>query len=272
MRKLKIASLNLGYNVMSNIVDGSEASFVQICQSKDGGWHFEHEISSCSSRAADFLTGYDLFGLQEMNLEHQEEFENYINRKVRRNKKYNFETSHYLKKCGVTVGYDPKVMGEGIVITPINFTFGDPNIGRGMIAVWFPKHKLLFINLHAPHHIDLIEELKLPSKQIENLFRYQIGPIFKIDRIIMVGDFNDATSSLLGKEIPFLNKMIRIPEKSKGKKSRVPKTCCTPDNYRFVGDYIMDSKKINCYFGHPIGYVRDRDAFSDHDPIVMIEK
>ena len=260
--KMRIASLNLGYNVMANKVEGSEALFVEICQTKyGGGWNDKYHISECSKKAAEFISSYDLFGLQEMNKSCQREFENYLSSF----RNYIFETSYYLKNSGVTIGYDPKKMGKGVVFTPKRFVFGHPTIGRGMIGIWFPNKKLVFINLHAPHDINIKKEIEKAGKEIERYFSERIGSSKKIDRILMVGDFNDGESALLMKNISILGKNISLPQ------TFIPQTCCVSDGYKYFGDYILDSSVKDVYFGIPPGYNRYMDAFSDHDPVVMIE-
>lgn len=276
--KLSIVSLNLGYNVMSNIITGSEGPAVKICQDmypKNKGLASDRRMAQCTANAADFLLSYDLFGLQEVNGKHQPEFEKYIREQgFKFGKDYHFITGHYFGNWGVTIGYDKNIMGEANRITPDGYLIGvNPNDMRGIQAVYFRKYKLLFVNVHAPHEIDLVTILNKMLHDISIRFQKLGGNLKDIMRVIMTGDFNDDRRLLVGASLKFDKLSVRIP----GDPGKIPKTCCTDTGYKFIGDYILDSKVNSIasgngdYFGLPPGYDRNKVFLSDHDPIVLIE-
>ena len=264
---LKVASLNLGYNVMSNIVYGSESPFVQLSQKahpKFRGWaDASRQISAATLNSAMFLSDYDVFGLQEVNLEFGKTFESKLAQiGTSKGKNYQFVTGFYFGTFGITIGYDENKLGPGFQITPDVFQFGshDP---RALQAVYFPEVQLFFMNVHAPHNIDLPAELMKTFKKVETLFYDYFGDS-QVKRVIMTGDFNDDNGSLINKTLKIFGLDIKIPG------SKVPKTCCTDSGYQYVGDYILDSKST-VQFGLPMNYDRKIHLYSDHDPVVLID-
>jgi len=171
-RKLKIVSLNMGYNVMSNKAIGSEKPMVQLCQktynanSNYKGWTDNNKkIPSCTSNSAHFLStykhdelngsevmGFDLLGLQEVNEQYGSALEKQIHTEgLKSGRNYMFETGYYFGDFGVTICYDKNVLGEGIRVTPHNYLFGEgaergkavksltgKEDMRGLVAVYFP--------------------------------------------------------------------------------------------------------------------------------------
>jgi hypothetical protein len=272
-KTLTVASLNLGFNVMSNNVKGTEGVFVNLCQlkyPKYNGWLSNNkDISVATFNSALFLSDYDLFGLQEVNLDFQKPFQDKIKDfGLLKGKNYKFISSMYFDKWLVTIGYDEIKMGKMIPITPNGFKIGEKQ-KRGMQAVYFPYHQLLFINLHAPHNINLIKELKEKCSNIMNRFIEIFGNINIINRILMSGDFNDDQEVLLKTPITIFNKKLGIP----GYVNYIPRTCCEDSGFIYFGDYILDSNYTNdnIYFGLPLNYNSDIHLFSDHDPVVLIE-
>lgn len=244
---LKILTLNLGYNVMSNQPVGSEAILVKACQTAyKGGWKdTSKQISACTYNAAQLISKYTLFGLQEVHATYAPQLIRTI-QQLNPNAKFRF-----IPGSRLLVGFDENVTGEGIALTPIEHKLVD----RGLQAVWFPKLGLLFINLHAPHGIDLISEIKKSVAQIK------INP----KKVIMVGDFNDYTGFLRNKSIDLFGFQLRIPKYS-------PPTCCADSGYAYPGDYIFTSHYNNEYYGYPEGYTRGSPLISDHDPIVLEDR
>ena len=280
-QKLKITSFNVGFNVMNNRVEGSEAKQVYICQQKyNGGWHDSGQtISSCSYNAADFLSGYEsdhvrssgtnfnLFGVQEVSPKYQQAFEQAI---LKNNPNIQFLSSGYLGTSNLVTGFDFNVTGPGVLITPPDTPFPlrlkNKKKRRGVQAIFFPKLELLFINIHAPHDIDLFLGISELGKAIEKEFQKllknkQVNS--KPKRIIMVGDFNDHTGSLINSPIKMFNLTLKV-----GKKVL---TCCTDANFVYPGDYIFDTKINAGYYGYPKGYVRQQPSMSDHDPVVLLD-
>ncbi len=291
----RIVTLNLGYNIMANLAAGSEKPLVEFCRqnfnpgTKFAGWEdSSKEISACSQNSARFLLDYDLFALQEVNEKYRGKFEEYIRNRGEelkgpnlfggKFKDYVLETTHYFGNFGITTGYDRNVMGDGIRITPDKFLIYDDSqpVGetgkkekitdvRAMHALWFPKPRLLFINVHAPHKINLKRVLEERCRAIATWFKQKVGEIGLIDRVIIAGDFNDDSGSLLKTDINAFGKVISIPG------HKVVKSCCADTGYRYPGDYILDSKSDQIkYYGLPANYNRQHDIYSDHDPVVLL--
>lgn len=257
---MKIASLNLGFNVMSNLILGSEGVFVEKCQKMyptNLGWaNTSKELSTCTKNSAKFLSEYDIFGLQEVNKKYQEVFQNTI-QNYKPEKKFKFISSSYFNNGAIVIGYDENVLGKGFAVTKdMKLSHGEDK--RAIQAVWFPKKSFLFINLHAPHKANLKELIEGSCNKINlTLVKHKIYP----NRVIMVGDFNDYKGDLLNKVIEVFRKRLRLPN------AKIPKTCCADNGYKLVGDYILDSKREYIYFGIPKNYNR---IYSDHDPVVLI--
>lgn len=251
-RTLRIATFNLGYNVMANVVAGSEKDFVQYCQKKyDGGWAPSDKnqpiISLCTLNATEFLHSYDLFGLQEYHPQYRKGFEAQL-------------SSHrFITGKGVTIGYREDLVGRGRSLNEIR-TIGPPGNRRGMQAVWFGKIRLLFINLHAPHRINLPKVLVSELEKIEQAMKKR--KYFPL-RIIITGDFNDYRGTLIPLQISMMGLHLVIPQ------TQSAKTCCFDSGYHYPGDYIFDSSGIS-QFGLPPGYVRMNPPMSDHDPEVLL--
>ena len=255
---VNIISFNLGYNIMSNKAIRSERKQVLNCQRKyNGGWYDDEKtISTCSHNAAELISKFDIFGLQEINPINQETFERTV-QQLNMNANYDF-IGHE-----IIIGYNKKIFGLCLLIyndkIPMNKEAKDR---RHIQMIWFGKFQLLFINTHAPHHIDLKTELKHIFRNVE-----KNNPDIIPKRIIMTGDFNDADNQLINVELSFYGLMLRIPSKN------IVRTCCTDVDYVYAGDYIFDSHIENTiYYGLPKEYVRNEIIMSDHDPIVLITK
>ena len=260
---MKIASLNLGFNVMSNLILGSEGIFVEKCQLKyptNLGWaNDSKKLSMCSKNSAKFLSSYDIFGLQEVNKTYQEVFQKTI-QNYKPEKKFKFISSSYFSNGAIVIGYDENVLGKGYAVTK-NMKLSHGKDERAIQAAWFPKKSLLFLNLHAPHKANLKQLIEERCSEIAlHLIKNKIYPV----RVIMVGDFNDYKGDLLNKVIEVFGKRLRLPN------AKIPKTCCADNGYKLVGDYILDSKREYIYFGTPKNYDRDISLYSDHDPIVLV--
>jgi hypothetical protein len=296
---MNIACLNLGYSIMSNIISGSEAPFVKICQNTYPdykGWsNSTKNISMCTFNAVQFLSDYDVFGVQEVNNKYKDVFMDSV-RLSRMDKRFEFLSSNYHNDSTcIMVGYDRDKLGKGVQLTK-DLKLSSPTDDRTIQIIWFEKVGLLFINLHAPHHINL----KLSIERICNNITLPDKP----DNIIMVGDFNDASGQLINKYINICGRKLRIPnsfqstdsqfienmpsflsERYSDKKiqppppndkrfikSYPPKTCCADTNYEYVGDYILttDYNNKDIYFGLPLDFDRNTNLYSDHDPVVLL--
>jgi hypothetical protein len=243
-RSLLVATFNLGYFVMANIQHGTEAKQVELCQKRYGGEQ-DRTISRCTYNAAKFLSHYSLFGLQEVNPIYRSSLEREIGSKFR-----------FVPGDRILVGYDPSVTGPGIAVTPVDFVIPchPAKDRRGMQVVYFPHLDLLFVNLHAPHNIDLKVEIEAC-----------LAPItYKPKRVIMVGDFNDHEGTLLHLHIDVFGKRLRVPG---GERIN---TCCADNGYKSTGDYILVDANEHEYYGRPPNYQRNNPLMSDHDPVVLV--
>jgi hypothetical protein len=243
---------------MSNIISGSEAIAVKKCQMKypeNEGWYDSNElISMCTFNAVQFLSNYDLFGVQEVNDVYKKSF---INNIKLLNPNYEFLSSSYHNNTSIMTGYDKNILGNGIQLTN-NLKLSSSTDDRTIQIIWFKKYSLLFINLHAPHDINL-------KKEIEKICN-NIKLLVKPSKIIMVGDFNDCEGKILNEYINIFGMKLRIPLNNK-----IPKTCCADVNYDYVGDYILTTDyDNNIYFGLPYNYDRETNLYSDHDPVVLL--
>jgi hypothetical protein len=256
-----VCTFNLAYSVMANTLSGSERPQVQNCKKKYPkfeGWSNEKkEVSQCSANAAKLLSSYDIFGLQEVHPSYAGAFFREINKHAKNRKFIPYVNN--LKK-GLMIIADEKVFGKGEELSPSGYTVGPKNIARGLQVVWFNKHKLLFVNLHAPHNINLKYYIELAL----NSLKLSVNP----ERVIMTGDFNDYRGKLIKESIDVFNLKIRNP-------GQPPRSCCTDSNYKYFGDYILDSlqhEKDTFYYGLPLSYERNNPPMSDHDPVVLIPK
>jgi hypothetical protein len=239
---LKVASLNLGYQVMANRIAGSEAGLVKACQtSYAGGWkNSEHTLSVCTHNAAKLLANYHIFGVQEVNLAYIRQFIQTIN-ESNPSAKY-----HFIPGLEIMIGYDETITGEGVPLTSSSHRLGD----RGLQAVWFPKLDMIFVNLHAPHNIDLIPEIH----------KSLAGITIQASKALIVGDFNDFAGLILKNTISAFGLTLRLPGPS-------PNTCCADTTYAYPGDYIFTN--LMGYYGYPPKYIRGSPLLSDHDPITF---
>ena len=261
---LRICTFNLGYNVMCNDVknNATEKRLVQKCQDKYKTYDVTSigSVSICSQNAAQFLSQYSLFGLQEISNKHSEAFFKKIKSNAN-NQQYNFtKTSN--GDWTVVTGFDEMITGPGIQITSPNDHLIVGTDSRGIQATYFGKIKLIFINLHAPHKISFND---IQSKIIEIEFNNQHLK-YNVERIVIVGDFNDFNGKFADRSFKMFDKEISLP-----KNVSLPKSCCEDSQYQYVGDYIFDSEKIHSYFGFPLKYKRQDPLMSDHDPVVLID-
>lgn len=258
---MNIACLNLGHSIMSNLISGSEAIAVQKCQisyPKNEGWYDSNkQISMCTFNAVEFLSDYDLFGVQEINNKYKKAFIDTL-KSLRKYKNFEFLSNCYHDNTSIIAGYDKNILGQGIQLTN-NLKLSSKDDDRAIQFVWFNKHSLLFINLHAPHDINLKKEIE----SVCNKFKLLVKP----SKIIMVGDFNDGEGQILNECINIFGMELRIPLNNE-----IPNTCCADANYDYVGDYILttDYDNENLYFGLPLNYDRETNLYSDHDPVVLL--
>lgn len=295
-RNLRVVSLNVGFNVMSNFAQGSEAAFVERCQQFHNdtyGWFYNdgiNFISSCANNSAMFLVNYNLFGLQEVNPYYQREFVERITNAGRdAGKNFVFYDNNYPGRPAdntIITGYDRNVMGQGLLITPVNSIFGNRDAIGVFQATYFPKRNLLFINVHAPNNqnVNLTYRLGIAFDEIR---RHLVDSWPTINsrnlRIILAGNFNDCDGVLINQsnegQFKIFDKELRLHVQTAERPMHrlAPRnaehTCCYPE-YKCYGDYIFDTSPLPLkfyYFGFPIDYNRRVDLYSNHDPVIMLE-
>ena len=153
------------------------------------------------------------------------------------------------------------------------------------IQILIFKEGIIFVNLHAPHlkkgSLRQYIEDKLSSALISKLTNTEIGAL-KNFRIIVVGDFNDHSSSLYNDNlngqyfVPFRKAHLLTPVFfSPDKKEEILSCCKTAIPYpkppKFTSDYIFDSKPKSEFksvrLKVPSNYDYDLPS-SDHLPII----
>lgn len=220
----------------------------------------------CTFNAVQFLSEYHLFGVQEVNDKYKDKFVNSFN------ENYGFLSSTYHGDTSIMVGYDKNLLGNGIQLTK-NSKLSSETDDRAIQIIWFNKYNLLFINLHAPHNINLKKEIERVCDGV----KLSVKP----KKIIMVGDFNDNQGKILNQSINIFGMELRLPLFNE-----TPTTCCADIDYNSVGirsetpstgsyafgDYILttDYDNKNLYFGLPLDYDRNTNLYSDHDPVVLL--
>ena len=224
--ELKIMTFNLGYNIVANIPKGSEKVQVERCQKAyNGGWYNKREhLSSCTRNALQLIAGYDLIGLQEIGVGYTQVLEKNLNQ-------FDRKANYKLVGNNVVTCYDERIMGPGVLFYESKIPFNKSAKDRRIIhAVWFERYDLIFINLHAPHNINLKYEIEQACRDMEKKINY-----FEPARVIMTGDFNDSSGSLLNSSIKAFGFDLKIPVNTRFE------TCCADKDYKYVGDYIFDS-------------------------------
>ncbi len=261
---------------MTNVVAGSEAAFVKVCQSAyptNKGWDTSSGLSNCTLNALHLVSDYDLILLQEANRNVWPLFEKVL-KQVGTSKGKTY-SSHY-HRAQIAVVYNTSILGNALSLEPPGFVFGDyrgvATDRRGMQILYFQDKGFVVINLHAPHKIDL-------SRSISGAIAYACSnKVVPAKRILVGGDFNDDSKSLVNPRTPTIKALgfsvfmptLNEPLDVNGY-YRSPATCCHDANYIFPGDYILDSSppsKSPIHYDYPKGYSRQINHVSDHDPIV----
>ncbi len=254
---MKLLTLNLAYNVMANVAEGSERPQVLKCQQAyNGGWvDGKKDLSRCAQNAARLISEYSIVCLQEIHPAYEERFHQEVQKY---NPYFEFKSVGYLGKLNLNIGYNTEVTGKGYLVHSgkIPVELGHASHQRGVMAVYFPKLLLLGITLHAPHGIYLKEEVQKVLSEIEDKVKQ-----FEVQRVLLTGDFNDPRGRLLDVSFKIFDKTLRLPS------SEPLKTCCTDIGYAIPGDYIFDTQEGG-YYGYPENYVREMPLISDHDPVV----
>ncbi len=269
--KLAVISFNLGYNVIRDKLQGSERKLVKKCQNNYGQTGF---FSRCSKNAIDYIAKlekepdviYDLFLLQEISYSSIKKVTSHFAQAIEntdKKAKFYHHFSLYFGNWAVVLMYNQTIFGNGVNLLDEDgkyFILIEQNDARAFQCVWFEKVGLVVINLHAPHDIDLVTAIEEKGKEIEI-----IHPYVKPKRVIMGGDFNDFNGTISKQSVLMFGHELKLI-------SKPPKSCCEDSSYKYVGDYIFDSKEPSnsSYFGFPSKYERYNPIMSDHDPVVLI--
>lgn len=284
----KILTLNLGFNIMGNTVEGSEAPMVKYCQDKyinnEQLNHNGKKISRCTLNSVPLIVDHAVIFLQEVNLKYGKELENAIDRtsKIEKRRYGLYENTYFEGKWGMWILADYDTYGEGIDLTHPEFHLYAPrekNNFRALQAVYFPKVDALMINVHAPHTNQLQEALEFTLFRLQPLINIILGFSGKqgkekrgkerrLTTVIVGGDFNDHNGLLLEDNFHLMIGGIKV--KRSVNKELVPYTCCTDSNYKYRGDYILigsQHEMIISSYEVPKGSDRRNAPVSDHDPL-----
>jgi len=262
---LKILSLNMGYNIMGGHPYGSEKPMVEYCTSKYGA----DGTAQCTRNALPLILNANLIGLQEINVKPARKF---LQELQQLNPHYEAHAGYYFDNTwAIWTLADTRVTGKGIQITAPVHRLDHPSHSadvRALQMIFFPKIKLLFINLHAPHKIPLKESISNSIKTaLPQLMANKVSRA-TVDKIAMTGDFNDDSRRFLQDSvIKMFDIEIAIPIDPK----LMPTTCCTDQQYKYAGDYILVGAKDKRYklrsYGVPTSFKRWEEPVSDHDPL-----
>ena len=254
---------------MKNELQGSEKTFVKKCQDKYLSFSVTpaNKLSDCTQNAADFLikSRFSIFGLQEVNKTYLNTLTSYIQKHTNSNYQFIIGPEYFAPNTNLIVtGYNEAITGKGISLSSnlyLNNAKGIPE--RPMQIIWFAKIGVIFINLHAPHNIDLHKAIQYNIDLVHE--STQVEGIDSVRRVIMVGDFNDDHITLTNKSFSAFGKVM--------KKENVDlKSCCDDTDYAYEGDYIFDSEYSHSYYGFPKDYDSDNPPLmSDHHPVVLLD-
>ena len=90
----------------------------------------------CTFNAIQFLSSYDLFGIQEVNDKYKNIFIDTMNLS---NKNFEFLSSNYHNNTSIITGYDKNLLGNGIQLTK-NLKLSSESDDRAIQIIWFKKH------------------------------------------------------------------------------------------------------------------------------------
>lgn len=263
---------NMSWATQINKTLGSEADFVDACQKAytTGGLKCVSDAIKNIGR----LDNLRLIGLQEVNSELEGKIMNV----------QPLLTNYSRGKIGlssVSTMWDREIFGKMIYKKVINTSNDDD---RPCLFLVLKKNKQIYviINIHMPwieKHNIAIKNINTYIEKDNKLKRYLFD---KDTKIIMMGDFNDSTTTI-SKNTPFMiktkNRTIRLTyNKSKKQARKTLKSCCwhKPNHkykyYDSTGDYILVNKNIKqLYIKIPNIFKkrgRTNRLFSDHMPVI----
>lgn len=223
MENMRMITFNLGTNIQLGKAEGTEKLFVELCQREYNFGTKRSRISPCSQNALDWLKeqNADLIGLQELTAEFLDELKVQFAHLPDGGVKYQY--AGY--ENSICLIYNGQMLGEASYLSDDNLFF--VNNYRPMLIVYFPKVKLVAVNLHAEHDIALKTEIEDKYNTILSYY-----PDLEIDRVVVLGDFNDTEHKL---------KSLYLSKLSCKQHSNIVPTCCADSNYQYYGDYIFDS-------------------------------
>ena len=225
----------------------SEQEFVKKCQQSkliNIDWEYTRRQdlfpSWCTQIAFDGIinfikekkTSLDIIGFQECIKELFNEKNNIILNYLKNNLKENFKIINHSNinkdKPFTSIIYNNNTLK---FIKSFDSHFKNEEGRPFMISLFennFNKNKLIVINCHMPH--------TNTNDNLKELYETYIKNInIKIDRIIILGDFN-----IHNIELDIINNFNSTPKLSNPISK--PISCCWP-NFNYIGDLILDSNK-----------------------------
>jgi exonuclease III len=270
---IKVLSYNISWATQSNQLLGTEADFVEACQSqyKKGGL-------SCIDNAVKTigkLDKLDLIGLQEINSSDIEERLMKVQPQLKKFKRGK------IGLATVSLLWNPDVFGQLIADTVFNLVDNDD---RPCLILVFEKdeQRFVIINLHAPWGLNDTKPAMLKTIY-KNINKHPIikANIFAANaKIIMTGDFND-NKTAINRNKPLIIKTVKLKHmKTKTQAQKTLKSCCWhkpghKDKYfTDTGDYILVNKNIKqkTLFIPSLFRKAGRGnrMFSDHMPVMAV--
>lgn len=273
---LVVASYNVAGNVQSLIEDSNNSENVTVQRMK------KENAPANGEYAALFMKklGVDLLGVQEMLYDNTEKFRQFLGEDDYGGYCQEWKTKKNGSAC---FWYKPKFSEA----TPINILEEnvDPHMKpkqvRSASAVYFPGHKILFLNAWLDHNKERKKKEALQSlgAALENPPKEN-----EIDRIILAMDANDDDGTELEKE------EIKILGKTLSLRGQLCHSCCEDENFIWRSDFIFDSCSPSQVLSYGIPDLPSRSELdknfplettkwtpktqlmSDHLPILMVSK
>lgn len=262
-----VLSLNVDYNAMTNN-DVNSPSIITKCQQTFPtfkGWADQAgSISNCTLNAAAFISGYTIVALQEVSARYFDFFHGQAKAFAKKKNVDDLRRSMTSYQEGsdkklVTL-YNPAITGDARNISN-QLKLTDGNTYRNVLALYFAKLKMVFVNIHAFPQTGAREIQEL----FDNLNLIIVGNSYDVKRVVVAGDFNDPGGLLLDASFKIGSMNVQIPFGSD-----VPKSCCEHLAYSVYGDYIFDSKQGRDVLSTPVDYVRYKPMMSSHDPVTLV--
>jgi endonuclease/exonuclease/phosphatase family metal-dependent hydrolase len=252
-------SYNLSWATQANKVSGSEADFVETCQSryKKGGFQ-------CTTNAVNMigkLPALDLVGLQEVNSDVEKRII-----QVQPSLKC-FERGK-IGSAVVSIIWNPTIFGNNIIYKKVFNLSGFFDL-RPCLVLVLEKEGTVFIlsSVHMPHS-------KTGISKLQSFFSKKRFQTYKNARFIMMGDFNDHDTHI-HKNRPITLKFTSLKHlKNKKQTRRNMKSCCWHKpghkykHYSSTGDYILVNKHVKQKSLFIPGVFRENSRLaSDHKPV-----